>query len=303
VYESYFNGYDADMLHDIASVTKSWTSALVGIAQAQGALTDLDAALPTLLPDYFVDDLYADKREITLRDLLMMRSGIEYDEYLLDSGDYGSPEDLLNSDLTTLALAFPVAYPSGEAWNYSTLDTQLISAIVQHAVGQPLSEFIVPNLFEPMGIEAFEWLTILGTTVGGQNLSMTPRDMAKLGLLYMHNGLWDGEQIVPSEWVEQSLTPQNTEAFYPPTDQNEIIEWYAYQWWTWKPDWNYGYRSFQAKGYAGQQVYVFPELNLIIVTTANLDDVDPDTAGQQEAGIGQIVTEIIFPALTDVELN
>jgi CubicO group peptidase (beta-lactamase class C family) len=303
VYESYHNGHDAATLHDVASVTKSWTSALVGIAQAQGLLTDLDATLPALLPDYFADDAHADKRDITLRHLLMMRSGVEYDDNTLNTGGYGSPEELLSRDLTALALDFPMAYTPGETWNYSTLDSQLISAVVQQATGQPLHELIVPNLFEPLGIGEFEWLTSTSDqTMGGGGLQLTPRSMAKLGLLYLHKGLWDGEQIVPAEWVAESLTPQG-EAFYPPTDQNEIIEWYGYHWWLWKGDWFYGYRSFQAQGYGGQQVTVFPELDLMVITTANQDNVSPDAATEQERGIGEIFLEFIFPALTDAELN
>jgi CubicO group peptidase (beta-lactamase class C family) len=303
VYESYYNDHDADTLHDIASVTKSWTSALVGIAQGQGHLTDLDATLPTLLPDYFSGDAHADKRDITLRHLLMMRSGIEYDDDTLNTGGYGSPEELLSRDLTALALDFPMAYAPGETWNYSTLDSQLISAIVQQATGQPLHELIGLTLFEPLGITEFEWLTSeSGQTMGGGGLQITPRSMAKLGLLYLHNGLWDDEQIVPAEWVAQSLTPQ-AEAFYPPTDQNEIIEWYGYHWWLWKGEWFYGFRTFQANGYGGQQVMVFPELDMILVTTANLTDILPDAATEQERGIGELILDIIFPALTDVELN
>ena len=303
VYESYYNDSDKDSLHDIASVTKSWTSALVGVAQSQGKLTDLDTTLDILLPNYFAEGDYTDKSDIRLRDLLMMRSGIEYDEYILDTGGYGTPEDLLKTDVTALGLSFPMAYQPGEAWNYSSLDTQIISSIIQHAVGQPLAEFIVPSLFEPMGIDEFDWLTIMGTTVGGQSLSMTPGDMAKLGLLYLHNGVWDDQQLVPAEWVELSLTPQSDEVYYPPAEQDMIIEWYGYQWWTWKPDWNYGYRAFQARGYGGQQVLVYPELDLIIVTTANLEGIDLDIAGQQEAGIDGIIVNIIFPALTDIELD
>jgi CubicO group peptidase (beta-lactamase class C family) len=135
VHESYYNGYDAAALHDIASVTKSWTSALVGVAQAQGLLPDLDAALPALLPTYFADNAHADKRDITLRHLLLMRSGIRYDDNTLNTGGYGSPADLLAQDITAVALGFPVDYPPGEAWNYSTLDTQLIAAVVQQAAG------------------------------------------------------------------------------------------------------------------------------------------------------------------------
>lgn len=303
VHESYYNGYDAATLHDIASVTKSWASALVGMARTRHMLSDLDAPLPVLLPKYFAADEYADKRTISLRHLLQMRSGLAFDEDVLNTGGYGG-EELLESDLTALALSFPVAHPPGESWNYSTLDTQLISAIVQEAAGDPLASFAAANLFAPLGINAFEWWNDgMGTTIGGQNLSMTPRNMAKLGLLYLHGGVWEGEQLLPADWIETSITPQNERLYYPPSGQVETIEWYGYHWYTWKGDWFYGYRSFQAAGYAGQQVLVFPELDLMLVTTANLTGVTPEADIQQRTALNELFLEVIFPALADVELQ
>lgn len=302
VYESYHNEYDANKIHDIASVTKSWTSALVGVAQEQGKITNLDDPLSVLLPDYFAENKYADKRDVTLRQLLMMRSGIDFSEDTLNSGGYGR-EELFESDVTAFGLSFPMAYQPGESWNYSTLDTQLISAIMQHATGESLESFAVSNLFEPMGIKEYDWLEDgIGTTIGGQNLSMTPRDMAKLGFLYLHNGNWDGEQLVPANWVELSLTPQGN-AYHPPTEKIEKIEWYGYLWWTWKSDWFFGYRSFQARGYGGQWVTVFPELDMILVTTANLN-VEPGTKeNEQYKAINALYTDMVFPVLTDVDLE
>jgi CubicO group peptidase (beta-lactamase class C family) len=303
VHESYYNGYDAESIHDIASVTKSWTSALVGVARAEGKLSDLDATLPELLPERFATGNYEDKRTITLRHLLQMRSGLDFDEDTLNTGGYGG-EELLEGDLTALALSFPVAHPPGESWKYSTLDTQLISAIVQEAVGLSLSDYAQATLFPALGIGRVEWWEdATGTTLGGQNLSMTLADMAKLGLLYLHNGLWEGEQIVPAEWVELSLTPQNERLFFPATGQNELIEWQGYHWWTWKGEWFYGYRSFQASGYAGQQVLVFPELEMIIATFSNLEGVTPPVEIEQRTALNELFLETIFPALTDVELK
>lgn len=302
VHESYHNGYDQDKMHDIASVTKSWTSALVGVAQEQGRITSLDEPLSALLPDYFAGNKYTGKRDITLRHLLMMRSGIDFSEEVLNSGGYGG-EELLEGDVTAFGLDFPSAYGPGEAWNYSTLDTQLISAVMQHATGEPLESFAVSNLFEPMGIKEYDWLADgAGTTIGGQNLSMTPRDMAKLGFLYLHKGNWDGEQLVPADWVELSLTPQG-DAYHPPTEKTEKIEWYGYLWWTWKPDWFFGYRAFEARGYGGQWVTVFPELDMILVTTANLNAEPGTTEIEQYQAIAALYTDAIFPALTDVDLE
>jgi CubicO group peptidase (beta-lactamase class C family) len=279
----------------------------VGKAQAEGLLSSIDAPLPVLLPQYFdgaaAAQEYADKRTMTLRQLLQMRSGLAFDEDTLNTGGYGG-EELLEENLTAMALGFPVAHPPGESWNYSTLDTQLISAIVQEAAGEPLAAFTAAHLFAPLGVETFEWSHDgAGTTIGGQNLSMTPRDMAKLGLLYLHGGAWEGNQLVPNEWVTLSLTPQNERLFFPPSGQVETIDWYGYHWYTWKGEWFFGYRSFQAAGYGGQQVLVFPELNLIIVTTANLAGATPDTDVQQRTALNELILEVIFPALADVELG
>ena len=231
----------------------------------------------------------------------MMRSGITYDEDTLNTGGYGVGEELLGKDLAAFGLTFPMAYEPGEAWNYSTLDTQLISAIIQQAVGVPLEEFAASHLFQPLGITDYEWLSDAnGTTIGGGYLSMTPRDMAKLGLLYLHQGMWEDQQLISTDWVKRSLTPQGN-GYHKPSGQIAQIEWYGYQWWTWKAEWFHGYHAFQARGYGGQQVLVFPDLDLIIVTTANTGNISPEVSNEQEAAIYSLITEQIFPALTDVD--
>jgi CubicO group peptidase (beta-lactamase class C family) len=297
VYERYFNGHDADTLHDIASVTKSWTSALVGIAQSQGHLTNLDATLPELLPSYFAGEMHADKRAITLRHLLTMRSGLAFDEQTLNSGGYGDPAELLAGDVTAIALDFPVAHPPGSAWNYSTLDTQLIAAVMREATGAPLSAFAEEQLFAPMGVGPTEWLAdATGGTIGGQNLRMTPRDMAKLGLLYLHGGLWEGRQLVPAAWVRESTTPQG-EALYVPTGKVEPIRFYGYHWWLWEETWYNGLsEGTHAMGYAGQSVLILPRLNMVIVTTANLA-VPPEQEEAQRAGLHALIVDHILPAV------
>jgi CubicO group peptidase (beta-lactamase class C family) len=297
VYERYANGHDADTLHDIASVTKSWTSALVGIARGQGRLAELDAPLPELLPAYFAGDGHADKRAITLRHLLMMRSGIAFDEHTLNSGGYGDPAELLAGDLTALALDFPVAHPPGTAWNYSTLDTQLVASVMREATGAPLSAFAEAQLFAPLGVGPTDWLAdATGGTVGGQNLRMTPRDMAKLGLLYLHGGVWEGRQLIPAAWVRESTTPQG-EALYVPTGKVEPIRFYGYHWWLWEESWYDGLsEGLHAMGYAGQSVLILPRLNMVIVTTANLA-IAPEQEESQRAGLHALIVEHILPAV------
>lgn len=301
VHESYYNDFDADTPHDVRSVTKSWTSALIGMARASGRLGQIDAALPDLLPDYFANGNHQDKAGITLEHLLTMRSGIDFDDEAMLTGEYGGIE-LMAGDVTEFALGFPMAHEPGTAWNYSTLDSQLSSAVFSHVMGESLEEFASDHLFAPLGIENYSWQEDgTGTTMGGGGLFLRPRDMAKLGLLFLHNGQWDGEQIVPADWVELSLTPQNTEAYYAPTDQPEVIEWYGYYWWTWKGEWFFGYRAFQAQGFAGQEILVFPELDLIVVTTANADGISPATGEQQELGVAHLNHDSILPSLVEID--
>jgi CubicO group peptidase (beta-lactamase class C family) len=297
IYEAYFNGYNAETLHELASVTKSWTSAILGVAQSDGYLTDLDASLAELLPEYFAGGRHADKASITLRHLLQMRSGLEWDEDTLDTGGYGGPEELLARDVVEWLLSFPMAHPAGTAWNYNTGNTQLVSAAFQRATGRTLAAFAAERLFTPLGIQRYDWLADeSGVTIGGQNLRLTPRDTAKLGLLYLRGGQWESQQLVPADWVKQSTTPQDS-AFYVPTQETLPIDFYGLHWWLWHDGW-FSSRShaIAAQGYGGQDVLILPRLNLIIVTTAQTA-VSPDQANEQRRGIYELILHVILPAV------
>jgi CubicO group peptidase (beta-lactamase class C family) len=297
IYEAYFNGYDAETLHELASVTKSWTSAILGVAQSDGYLTDLDASLAELLPDYFAGGRHADKASITLRHLLQMRSGLEWDEDTLDTGGYGRPEELLSRDIVEWLLSFRMTHPAGTAWNYNTGNTQLVSAAFQRATGRSLAAFASERLFTPLGIERYDWLADeSGVTIGGQNLRLTPRDTAKLGLLYLQGGQWESQQLVPADWVKQSTTPQDS-AIYVPTQETLPIDFYGLHWWLWHDGW-FSSRShaIAAQGYGGQDVLILPRLNLIIVTTAQTA-VSPDQANEQRRGIYELILQVILPAV------
>ncbi|MBP7691913.1 MAG: serine hydrolase [Anaerolineales bacterium] len=298
VHEAYFNGYDAAALHDVASVTKSWTSAIIGRARADGHLADLEAPLSSLLPEYFTGGRHADKAGITLRHLLQMRSGLEWDEDTLDTGGYGTAEELLARDLVEWLLSFPMTHAPGEAWNYNTGNSQLLSAVFQRAVGRSLADYAEEAVFAPLGIERYEWLSDgHDITLGGQNLRLTPRDMAKLGLLYLHGGQWEGRPLIPADWVTESTTPQG-DALYVPTQETLPIEFYGYHWWLWHASWfNDRSPALAAQGYAGQNILILPRLNLIIITTANLQ-ADPQQANRQRAGLyEQLILGVILPAV------
>lgn len=218
VYEEYFNGYDADRLHQVASVTKSFTSALYGMAQAEGAITDLDATLGGELREPFGDALQREQRNISLRHLLQMRSGLAFDEGALyeetsalwaTEGFSATLAAYTQRDLTSFGLGHSMAYRPGEAWSYSTADSQLLSAAFQALTGQSLEAYAGQRLFPALGIDEWRWPSdAKGVTIGGATLELIPRDMAKLGFLYLNRGTWDGQELLRPDWVRLSTTPQ-----------------------------------------------------------------------------------------------
>lgn len=307
VYEEYFNGYDADRLHQLASVTKSFTSALVGMAQAEGAITDLDATLGGELREHFGDLLPRDQRNISLRHLLQMRSGLAFDEgafyeeasaRVASQGYSATLASYAQQDLTSLGLSLPMAYRPGEAWSYSTMDSQLLSAAFSALTGQSLEAYASQHLFPTLGIDDWNWpADANGVSLGGAGLELTPRDMAKLGFLYLNRGAWDGQELLRPDWVQLSTTPQGS-GVNAWSGQTLPIEWYGMQWWAWRPDLFAGQRAIAAQGYGGQHVILLPDHDMVVVTTAE-PAVAPDAAENQINESYDLVKHSILPAVTD----
>lgn len=297
IYEQYFAGYDRASLNELMSVTKSVTSALAGIAQASGKLRSPDVTLGSSIPQYFTDNRHADKKSITLRNLLMMRSGIEFDDTTLTVQTQEGRQTLLNQDLVEVALSQPVTQKPGHAWNYSTADTQLAAALLEGVTGVPLQQYAAENLFAPLGMTHFEWSSdSAGHTIGGGLLKLSARDMAKLGYLYLNHGNWDGKQIVPAAWVQLSTTPQGN-AYLAWQDQTNAVTWYGYGWWTWQAAYFGGHRAVSAQGYGGQTIILVPDLDMIVVTTAD-SFVPIDKANNQGSDVYDLVRADVMPAAT-----
>jgi CubicO group peptidase (beta-lactamase class C family) len=298
VYEAYFNGYDAASLHDLRSVTKSVTSILAGIAQDRGELAGPDVTLAQLAPALFTSKQHADKQKLTLRQLLMMRSGVQWDDATIELLTAAQAAAFLQQDIVQYALAQPMAHKPGAAWNYSTLDTQLASAALEGATGRSLKDYAAERLFAPLGINRFDWQTdSAGHTVGGGGLRLTARDIAKLGYLYLGGGAWDGRQLVQPDWVRLTTTPQAS-GVYSATGQTMPIEWYGMGWWTWKPEVFGGQRAIAAQGYAGQRVILLPDPDMIVVTTTD-SAVPPEKAHAQDDRVYDLVKYSVLPAVTD----
>jgi CubicO group peptidase (beta-lactamase class C family) len=287
VYEEYFGDFTADSRDNVRSVTKSVTSALVGIALENGDLPSLDVTLDAYFPEYFAAGENADKRNIMLRHLLMMRSGLEWGEanwqvIPLWESDLDQMERIIN---------LPLEHTPGEVWNYSTADAHLIGGILTRATGMSLLDYANAHLFEPIGITGAEWDTDSdGYNVGGAGLSLTPREMATFGYLYLNNGIWDGEQIIPAHWVELTTTAQDEE-----TD-------YGYLWWRGEREFFGNYPAFAALGYGGDMIFVYPELDLVIVTKTNYF-VNATPAQQQEEAVMGLIEDYVIPAVNESVSN
>jgi CubicO group peptidase (beta-lactamase class C family) len=257
--EAYFYPYDGQAIHDLASVTKSVTAALVGVAVAQGHL-GLDDPMLSFFPDLTVANVDALKERITVRHLVGMVNGME--SAGMEGNERTDQEMKATGDWAQFALDRKMAAEPGERFVYDSPGLHLLSPILEAATGRTEVEFARENLFAPLGIREVLWLEDpQGHNTGAGDLFMHPRDAAKIGLLWLQRGKWEGNQIVPSNWVRDTVTAHATTGM--PED-------YGYGWWVSTSD-DFG-GSYMATGRGGQRILVLPALNLIVVTTASMDD-------------------------------
>lgn len=261
VAEHYFNGHGRGCLQDMRSAGKSITSALVGIAIADGLLPDVDAPVLPLFASYLPARQDAEaKATITMKHLLTMTSGLN-----ANADDDSTPgyEDRMweSDDWVRFGLDVPMANTPGSTWMYASVNSFLAGAAVEEASGLSLAAFAEERLFGPLGIENYHWRTTPnGRTVAQGNLSMRARDMAKIGQLYLDGGRWQGQQVLPEAWVEASV-----EALYPTPWAN--YDGYGYAWYT--HTLTVAQRAFSyvfASGNGGNKIYVFPDEQIVVVT-------------------------------------
>lgn len=252
VAEGYWRGGRPDRDVNIKSASKSVLSALVGIALQRGDLEGLDQPVADLLPSYFGPKTDPRKREITVRHLLTMSSGLESTSH----GNYGWW--VAGTDWVARALGMPLAHPPGTRMDYSTGDSHLVSAILTQATGTSTRAYAQRHLFDPLDVEIGSWQrSPRGLHFGGNNMSLSPRDLLRFGQLYLNGGRFDGRQILPEDWVAESLASHTVNPRYG--------QRYGYFWWVREIA---GRRVPHAWGYGGQYVFLVPSLNMLIVTTS-----------------------------------
>jgi CubicO group peptidase (beta-lactamase class C family) len=237
VYEEYFVGTDErrgrplgvvtftrDTLHDLRSVTKSVISALVGVASASRAISSLDAPLLDYFPEY-TDLQVPERRRITIRHALGMSAGLEWNEDL-SYADPKNDEIVMDGspDPVRYVLGRPIVVAPGGTWRYNGGTTEVLGAILQRATKQSLLDYARTVLFSPLGITAFEWIGARAAPSAASGLRLRPRDLAKFGSLYLHDGQWNGRQVLPRAWVRESTERRLT---FP----GQEARGYGYQWW------------------------------------------------------------------------
>ena len=255
VFEKYYKE-DVDYVQPVYSVTKSVISALVGIALEKGNIKSLDQKMFTFFPEFASDITDPRLKEITIRNLLEMSAGFPT---AFQAGD-------MKASFTQSIVTDPGSHSA-----YNSGDTNLLSGIISKTTKMNSLEFGNEYLFGPLGIEEIFWGSSLdGYTMGGYGLNMRPRDMAKIGYLYLKNGHWDGKQIVPEKWIKESTQKQAT-IFIGSKERP-----YGYLWWITSPD---GHPGYCAIGIGGQYIHVVPDLNIVMVATSTSMGINPEHQG------------------------
>jgi CubicO group peptidase (beta-lactamase class C family) len=249
----YYQGRD---VHTLQSVTKSVAATVIGIALGKGEIAQLDVPFLTFFEDRDLSRVDPRLRKATLDDVLTMRSGIEWHESDRPLDDTNTTYQLENSkDWIAFTLSQPMDADPGTKWAYNSGGSQLLSGIIRKATGRFIDEYASAHLFKPIGIKDFHWKkTPTGhpDTEGG--LYLSAEDLARIGYLYLRDGLWNGTRVLPATWV-RAATTQHAKGVAPGWD-------YGYQWWLTTRN---GADVWAGRGFGGQFLFVIPSRDIVAV--------------------------------------
>lgn len=256
VLEAYAHLQEPHFTHQIYSCTKSVASALIGIAIDKGYIDSVEQTLAELFPERFRGIEDSAKGRISLYHLLTMTTGLGCE----DSVSYqfkGLKQMWRSDDWVKYMIDLPLMEPPGSRFEYCNGASALLTAIIQKSTGMTAFEFALRHLFNPLNITDVHWKIHNGITIGYSDLTMRPRDMARLGYLYLREGRWNNHEIISPEWVTDSTKRQIA------ADQTMG---YGYQWWVFDPD------RYAARGAHGQRIFVLKDLDMVVVFTGNLEN-------------------------------
>jgi CubicO group peptidase (beta-lactamase class C family) len=252
VAEGWWTPYNAESPHELYSLSKSFTSTAVGLAIAEGRMS-LDDTILAAFPADAPAQPGPNLKEMRVRDLLCMSTGHEQEPPI--TPDRVSPQSFL---------AQPVPFKPGTRFLYNTAATFMLSAMVQKATGQTLLDYLQPRLFEPLGIPKPTWQTnAQGIALGGYGLSVRTEDIARFGQLYLDQGRWNGQPILPADWVRAATSRQTSNGSNPKSDWDQG---YGYQFWRSR------HGAYRGDGAFGQYCIVLPEQDAVLAITSGVKD-------------------------------
>ncbi len=259
VFEEYFYEYNKDSLQELRSATKSVVSALTGIAIAKGFIKSKNETVLSNFPEYAIRNNSDAKKRITIENLLTNQSGLDCD-ISNDKSEGNETKMDYSDDWVKFTLDLPMSDTPGGKGMYCSGNPVTLGRIIEKKTKQTLPEFAKKNLFTPLRISKFKWSFKPDKSSAETfcQLYLRPRDMAKFGLLYLNSGNWNGKQIIPFDWVQQSLL------------KHSIVQGvdYGYLWWIKYLDAD-GVRYYgrAAQGNGGQKIYIWKEQNMVTVIT------------------------------------
>jgi CubicO group peptidase (beta-lactamase class C family) len=255
VVERYFGGARATQPANIKSASKSVISALVGLAVSRGLITSVDQKITDYFPE-LAKDRDPRKRDITIEDLLTMRSGLE------STSGRGYGAWVQSANWVRYVLARPLVADPGTRVDYSTGSSHLLSAVIAKASKVSTWQFAQEQLARPLGFSLARWTQDpQGVFFGGNEMLMTPRQMVRFGELYEREGRAGDRQLLPKAWIEKSIVPRGRSRWG--SDRE-----YGYGWWIRDLG---GRPAYYAWGYGGQFIFVIPDQDLVVVTTSRSD--------------------------------
>lgn len=270
VCEAYLQPFNRNVRHDLFSATKSITSTLIGIAIEEGKLKGADQKITDVFPDLKIPGNNLNTENMTIENVLTMSAG-----HAADSVDASIDSVNWAKDFFSL----PFSTEPGTRFLYDSGATHLLAVILQKTTGQSVDSYAKKRLFNPMGIKDYSWEKSRERIhTGGWGIRMRPVDMAKFGYLVLNKGNWKGKQLVSSQWLEMAAQ-KHIDSYWGETKGDG----YGYQWWM------NSFGGFRADGFAGQKIFVMPELNMVVVMTAGEN-------GSEAFGTNRLMGDFIVPS-------
>jgi CubicO group peptidase (beta-lactamase class C family)/predicted glycoside hydrolase/deacetylase ChbG (UPF0249 family) len=267
VFEKWMGDNNAHKNHSLWSVSKTFTATAIGFAVTENRLKVTDKVI-SFFPNDLPEQVSPYLADLEIRHLLTMSVGHEKDP----TGDIRKQE----GSWEKLFLATPIPFEPGTKFVYNSLATYMLSAIIQKLTGEKVIDYLYPRLFRPLGIAGAVWESSpTGVNCGGWGLQIKTEDMAKMGQFFLQKGKWNGEQLLPEAWFEEATKAHITQppVWFPKDGKPENSDWvqgYCYQMWRCR------YNAYRADGANGQFIIVIPDKDAVVVTTANIQDMQAE---------------------------